>query len=301
MNDKVTSDIVLQEIVTFLSGETGGKVQIIKTNPVGGGCIHHAAKIETTAGNFFLKWNDSCSDDLFEREAESLRELKKAESGNLIIPEVMLAGRAGAGPGFLLMEYLESGHVPSGDEQLGRGLAQLHRFTGTQFGFYHDNYCGSTLQDNTWCGNWADFFARRRIENMVDQISGTRSMSPDQMKIFSRLVQKIPDILTDTVRPSLIHGDLWSGNYMMTKRGPALIDPACYYADREMEMGIMTMFGGFSERFWAAYHEVYPLEPDWRYRNRLYQLYHILNHYFLFGGSYLHSAVDTAVYFAGKK
>ena len=297
----MNSDGVLNEIVAFLSGKSGDKVQIVRTTPVGGGCIHHATKVETTSGSYFLKWNDVCAGDLFEREAESLLELKKAGAEDLVIPEVIHAGRAGEVPGFLLLEYLKPGHTRSQEEQLGRGLALLHRFSGETFGFYHDNYCGSTLQDNAWCSNWAEFFARQRIEKIVTQISSSRPLSSDQMKIFSRLVLRIPEILPVSVSPSLIHGDLWSGNYMMTERGPALIDPASYYADREMEMGIMTMFGGFSERFWAAYNEVYPLEKEWRYRNRLYQLYHILNHYLLFGGSYLLSAIDTAMYFTGKK
>lgn len=295
------SDLVLKEIVAFLSGNSGGKVHIVRTTPVGGGCIHQATKVETTSGQYFLKWNDRCAADLFEREAESLKELKKAGAENLVIPDVIHAGRAGEVPGFILMEYMKPGHTRSEEEQLGKGLAQLHGFAGKSYGFYHDNYCGSTLQDNTWCENWADFFARQRIAKMVSQISNFRPLSSEQIKIFSRLVQKIPEILPVTASTSLIHGDLWSGNYLMTERGPALIDPASYYADREMELGIMTLFGGFSERCWAAYNEAYPLEPDWRYRNRLYQIYHILNHYLLFGGSYLHSAIETAMFFTGKK
>lgn len=295
------SDLVLNKIVELLTEKSGVKEQIVRTTPVGGGCIHHALKVETTSGHYFLKWNDRCTADLFEREAESLQELKKAGAEKLVIPEVILAGRVGEIPGFLLLEYLKPGHTGSQEENLGRGLAQLHRFKGESFGFYHNNYCGSTLQDNVWCRNWADFFARQRIEKVVDQIRDIRPISVGQIKIFSELIEKIPDILPESVIPALIHGDLWSGNFMLTERGPALIDPACYYADREMEMGIMTMFGGFSERFWSAYNEVYPLEPDWRYRNRLYQLYHILNHYLLFGGSYLQSAIDIGHYFTGKK
>lgn len=297
----MVSENVLKEIVAFLSDRSGERVQIVRTTPVGGGCIHHATKVDTTSGQYFLKWNDRCADDLFEREAESLHELKNAGTENLVIPEVIHAGRAGEVPGFILLEYLKPGHTRSEEEKLGRGLAQLHRYAAKSFGFYHDNYCGSTLQENAWCEKWADFFARQRIGRIVAQISDKRPLTSEQLKIFSRLVHKIPEILPITASPALIHGDLWSGNYMMTERGPALIDPASYYADREMEMGIMTMFGGFSGNFWAAYNEVYPLDPEWRYRNRLYQLYHILNHYLLFGGSYLLSAIDTAMYFTGKK
>ncbi len=119
------------------------------------------------------------------------------------------------------------------------------------------------------------------------------------MKTYEKLLQKIPQLLPLASEPALIHGDLWSGNYMITEKGPALIDPASYYADREMEMGIMTMFGGFSSRFYDAYNQVYPLLSDWRERNQLYQLYHVLNHYYLFGGGYQNQAIRIAQYFTG--
>ena len=112
--------------------------------------------------------------------------------------------------------------------------------------------------------------------------------------IYNRLLEKIPELIPADSKPALIHGDLWSGNYMISANGPALIDPASCYTDREMELGIVTMFGGFSQQFYDAYQEAYPLPSDWRERNRLYQLYHILNHYYLFGGSYRSQALQIA-------
>jgi len=120
------------------------------------------------------------------------------------------------------------------------------------------------------------------------------------MKIYNGLLDKISDLVPRETKAVLIHGDLWGGNYMVCEKGPALIDPASYYADREMEMGIMTMFGGFSQRFYRAYNEVNPLPPDWEERNQLYQLYHVLNHYYLFGGGYSRQALRIAHYYAGK-
>lgn len=293
-------DAVLTEVLDRLSEKTGKQVSLIRTDSVGGGCIHHAARLITSCGDFFLKWNSNCPSDLFVREAECLIELRKAGIRQLVVPEVILAKETNNTFGFLLLEFLESGHSPGTEEDSGIGLASLHRVIHHSFGFYHNNYCGSTLQDNRWHEKWTDFFARQRLEDILNQITEKRGLSGHHHKLFGRLIQKIPGLLPESAVPSLIHGDLWSGNFMQTRRGPALIDPACYYADREMEMGIMTLFGGFSQRFWSAYNDAYPLAPGWRERNRLYQLYHILNHYLIFGGSYLSSAVDTAHHFVGK-
>ena len=286
--------IVLSEVLLQLSERSGKEVEMRNSSRVGGGCIHHTMRVDTSIGSFFLKWNDACAADMFIREAECLSELKKAHTFPLIIPEIILAKEAGATPGFLLLEYLEEGIPSYGEEKLGTGLAVLHQYRGEKFGFHNNNYCGLTIQDNSWQESWPKFFAEQRIGALVRKIYESGGFTSGERRLFDRLTDKIPSIIPSGIQPELIHGDLWSGNYMLTRKGPALIDPASYYADREMEMGIMTMFGGFTDRFWDAYNEVYPLLPDWRSRNRLYQLYHILNHYLLFGGSYGSSALETA-------
>jgi protein-ribulosamine 3-kinase len=293
------SAYILDEVAVLLSEQWGKEVQLVKTTGIGGGCIHNATRLETTEGIFFLKWNENCAPDLFIREAECLREIKQANPDPLLIPEVIMAREANTLPGFLVLEYLESGAVSNADELLGRGLAQLHRHTGSKFGFHHHNYCGSTLQLNNWNDSWPDFYAHQRIGELVHRISSERGWTPEHRRLFDRMIGKIPQLLPQTSVPVLIHGDLWAGNYMITRNGPALIDPASYYADREMEMGIMTLFGGFSDRFWAAYNEVLPLMPGWKERNKIYQLYHLLNHFLLFGGGYGNSAINIANYFAG--
>lgn len=267
---------------------------IANKQSVGGGCISNSIKLSTNQGEFFLKWNNSCPDDLFVREAESLKELALAEQQDLLIPKVILEKAADDLPGYLLLEYLPSGHSSGEDQKLGVGLAKLHRKTSASFGFHHDNYCGSTSQNNVWNTSWIEFFGQQRILYLVEEIGKTRSLSSAEKDTYFKLVDRLPDLIPDQPEASLIHGDLWSGNYLYTAKGPALIDPASYYAHREMELSIMTMFGGFSRASWSAYQNDYPLEPGWEDRVQLYQIYHILNHYYLFGGSYGSQALRIA-------
>jgi fructosamine-3-kinase len=295
-----TSKSVLAEVENSLSEKFGEEVKIEKSGSLGGGCINNASKIETSAGTFFLKWNANCEPDIFLREAESLSELRKAAKGKIAIPEVFAAKEVDNIPGFLVLEYLAPGNSGSNtDEILGRGLATIHQLENDKYGFYNDNYCGSTPQDNSWKTSWPEFFRDNRLGYLLDLIEKDRSLPASELKVYDRLLDKIPDLVPAASKPVLIHGDLWGGNYMVTENGPALIDPASYYADREMEMGIMTMFGGFSQRFYSAYNEVNPLPADWEDRNPLYQLYHVLNHYYLFGGGYCSQALRIAKNYVG--
>jgi fructosamine-3-kinase len=194
-----------------------------------------------------------------------------------------------------VLDYIEASYSFSdSDEKLGRGLAVIHKFSNPQFGFYANNYCGATLQNNKWGKSWPDFFRDNRLQFLLNLIEKKRPLASDERKIFEKLLVRIENLLPKESVPVLIHGDLWSGNYMISEKGPVLIDPASYYADREMEFAIMTMFGGFSQPFYEAYNEENPLPADWRQRNSLYQLYHVLNHYYLFGGSYRTQAVQIA-------
>jgi protein-ribulosamine 3-kinase len=289
-SEKVIIQLCIEKLTTIY----GSAVRLVDSRSVGGGCINHAAKLSTSVGDFFLKWNASAPVDLFVKEASGLNEMSLAGS-SLIIPKVIWSRGADDFPGLLLMEYLQpSGNSSASDERLGRGIAQLHRKTASAFGFHHSNYCGTTLQDNRWTNNWSQFYAQLRIWTLVEQIKAARGISQEELKIYEKLVGRIPELLAHQTVPSLIHGDLWSGNYIYTESGPALIDPACYYADREMELGMMRLFGGFGSRVWDAYQEEFPLPQEWQQRNRLYQLYHVLNHYLLFGVSYGEQALEIA-------
>lgn len=288
---------VIQDVEQELSLKFECQVKIQSANSIGGGCINHASKIETNVGEFFLKWNSNCPADIFIREAESLKELKKATAEYLQIPEVFSSKEVDNTPGFLVQEYFPIQHSNTKDEEkLGRGLAVIHQYKSQNqnFGFYNNNYCGATLQNNSWKTNWIDFFRGNRLEFLLSLIQKERPLPVSEIKVYEKLLDRIPSLIPALSDPVLIHGDLWSGNYMVSTIGPILIDPASYYADREMEFAIITMFGGFSSTFFSAYNEGYPLPINWRNRNALYQLYHVLNHYYLFGGGYQSQALQIA-------
>lgn len=284
-------NLCIQKLATI----HGQSVLLNNSCSVGGGCINHSVKVSTSVGDFFLKWNADCPSDLFLKEAAGLEEMQSVDNPYLVIPKVIWSREADEWPGLLFMEYLQPAATTSGfDERLGRGIARLHSKTASNYGFHHSNYCGTTVQDNTWTNNWPEFYAQHRIWNLVQQINNSRGLTSGELNVYERLVEKMPQLLSHQTIPSLIHGDLWSGNYMYTANGPALIDPACYYADREMELGMMQLFGGFSPAVWKAYQEEYPLPEGWQKRIPLYQLYHILNHHLLFGGSYGRQALEIA-------
>ena len=292
---EVKEHAIIELCIEKLAGLNGSPVRLLGSSLVGGGCINHAMKIQTSVGDYFLKWNASAPVDLFLKEAEGLEEMRTSNNPYLLIPKVIWGKEADQLPGLLLMEYLPPASTTFGfDERLGRGIAQLHRKTASAYGFHHSNYCGTTLQDNTWTNSWPEFFAQLRIWALVQQIIATRGMLNGEQEIYEKLVDRMPKLLSHQTIPSLIHGDLWSGNYMYTSIGPALIDPACYYADREMELGMMKLFGGFSPAVWKAYQEEFPLPKYWEERIPIYQLYHLLNHYLLFGGSYRGQALEIA-------
>jgi protein-ribulosamine 3-kinase len=272
-------------------------LRLLGLQPVGGGCIHHAARVATTRGDWFAKWNDDCAADLFHAEAEGLRALAEAASDGpgVVVPRVLAASGPGEGhPAFILMEHLPPGGGRGDDAALGRGLAAIHRVRGEGFGFPVTTYCGSTPQDNRPAASGVEFYASRRLEPLARLLEAAGRIGPAERRTLDGLVDRLPSLLPHEPPPSLVHGDLWSGNVLRTARGPALVDPACAGADREMEFGITTLFGGFSDRFLAAYEEAWPLPPGWRERNPVYQLYHLLNHHLIFGGHYGSQAMALA-------
>lgn len=280
----------------------GAPVTVQALRGVGGGCINEAAVVDTDAGAFFVKWNRHPIPDQFDREAESLTALRAANT-ELIVPQPLVWRRSdGATPAFLILEYLPPGSpVAEFDVRLGRGLAALHRNTAPQFGFAHDNYCGTSPQPNPWTGDWVSFYRDHRLRHQVSLASEARGMSAVDRATYDRLLDRLDELLGSDPEPSaLLHGDLWSGNLHVAPDGqPALIDPAAYYGHREAELGMMNLFGGFSQRVWSVYDEAFALQPGWRDRLPLYELYHLLNHYTLFGGGYGSQALAIARRYVG--
>lgn len=284
-----------KQILEHLLSEVLDKPVLIHTmKTLGGGCINHASQLQTNHGSFFAKWNSQGPVDMFLREAECLEELSKANT-SLVIPSVFIKTKAEKDvPAFLVTDFLipPSDNTRDQDEILGRGIAQLHQYQKEQYGFYHNNYCGSTPQDNQWNKDWVDFFGQQRIWFLLQLIEEERPLRSADKDKYEQLIHKLPQLIGHEPEAALNHGDLWSGNYMYTDKGPALIDPASYYADREFDLAMMAMFGGFSERVWQAYQEAYPLPAAWKQRRDLYKLYHYLNHFYLFGGGYGQQALQ---------
>lgn len=264
--------------------------------PVGGGCIANACRLETKDEPFFLKWGEGEVARTFPAEAEGLGALRAAGSP-LVVPEVLAAQDAADGvPGFLLMRWIASGR--KGDafwDTFGRGLAALHRHTAADaghdaaqpYGFPEDNFIGPSPQPNAWGERWPAFFRARRLEPQVQMARDGGRWQAGWDAPLEALYDALPDLLPARPEASVLHGDLWNGNYMVTAPGePVLIDPAAYYGHREADLALTELFGGYAERFYAAYREAWPLEGGYDERRAVYNLYHLLNHLNLFGGSY---------------
>jgi len=255
---------------------------ITSVDPVSGGCIHQALRVQTASGEYFiLKQDPGKYADVFQREAEGLEALKV--SGGPVIPDVYLVGEE-----FLLLSDLQPAPRCKDFWQIyGQQLAVVHLQQNPRFGFETDNYIGSNPQENTWMENGWEFYRDLRIKNQI-KWSNDRSLldTKDIHKLENFMVQ-LPELIPEQPA-SLIHGDLWSGNLISDNGGkPALIDPAVYYGWAEADLAMTDLFGRYPEEFFKAYAEINPLEKGYRSRFPLYNIYHLLNHLNLFGKGYL--------------
>jgi len=261
-----------------------------ETHPVGGGDINYAARFIAGDRAYLVKWNSNPLPGMFAAEAKGLALL--AEAGALRVPTVYAHAEVqGECPAFIVLEWLDTAR--SGDRRtaavaLGRGLAAQHRVTAEAYGLDHDNYCGSTPQPNGWMDSWVAFYGQRRLGFQMELAGKRGRMPPGRRRRLERLIARLDEwIDEDAVQPSLLHGDLWGGNWMVGADGePILIDPAVYFGDREAELAMCHLFGGFPDAFFRAYDEAWPPAPGRDDRIPLYQLYHLLNHLNLFGEGY---------------
>ncbi len=269
------------------------KIKIDFFRSVGGGCINDAEIISDDKGNtYFLKKNLSSPPDMFFKETNGLIELSKASV--IRIPRPLLVNEK-----FLLMENIKSSSKSKNfDENFGRAFARLHKCYGKEFGFYEDNYIGSTPQSNIANDNekndWITFYFNRRIIYQF-RLLEKAGYSVEKLRAGIRFLEdNISNILDGSENiPSLLHGDLWSGNYITDENGETcLIDPAVYYGNREADLAMTKLFGGFSSTFYRAYNEEYPLAAGYEYRENIYKLYHVMNHLNLFGGGYYYQTIS---------
>jgi fructosamine-3-kinase len=260
---------------------------VIDAVPLSGGCISNAYRITLAdKGTYLLKLNNQNKEDMFIKEGHGLQELKKVNA--IRVPEVF-----NCDAGFILLEYIKSAPKQKNFfEEFGRKFALLHKYTSNEFGFYENNYIGSTpqinLPDNTSRLNWVSFYFNNRLLFQFRLLEKNGYADSSLRDAFSKIEQKIDSILSGIdYSPSLLHGDLWSGNYMPDESGNAcLIDPAVYYGHREADLAMTKLFGGFPATFYTSYNESFPLLDEWEYRENIYMLYHVMNHLNLFGGGY---------------
>jgi fructosamine-3-kinase len=257
---------------------------------VAGGSINNCFAVRDRQGRaWFLKVNAPDCADMFTAEAEGLRELKAALA--VRVPEPVAHGCA-EDAAWLLLEWLElepaSGAAAA---RLGERLALQHRHGGERFGWQRDNTIGSTPQFNGWQAEWTGFWTSQRLD--VQLARAARQGYRDVVERGRRLADKLPELMRGHApAPSLLHGDLWGGNWAMARNGePVIFDPAVYYGDREADIAMTELFGGFPREFYAAYERAWRLDPGYRTRRDIYNLYHVLNHLNLFGGGYQVQAI----------
>ena len=277
------SKTLAQSIAHHITNTTGQSFEIKKSQALHGGDINQAYKIADHDRTYFVKINQSDRRTMFEAELDGLNQI--ANTHTIRVPKPICTGTA-EDYSYLVLEYLSIVALTETTRyELGIKLAQLHLVSGsTAFGLGRENTIGTTAQPNPWTANWIEFWRDTRIKYQLNLAikKGVKFTYANQ------LLDAIPTILKDhSPKPSLVHGDLWGGNVGALATGEVVIfDPAIYWGDREVDLAMTELFGGFGSTFYQGYESIYPIAPGFAKRKILYNLYHILNHYNLFGGSY---------------
>jgi fructosamine-3-kinase len=271
------------QIVDQIAAAQDSPFRIDARSALGGGCINETYRIEGGGRCYFVKLNRSDRLEMFTAEQEGLNEIRASDT--LRAPRPICLGHHGD-RSYLVLEYLELGGRLSA-ARFGEGLAAMHRCTRDRFGWHRDNTIGSTAQINTPSADWIGFWRSRRLGFQLDlaERHGASSGLIDRGRDLSERLHEFFEGYDP--QPSLLHGDLWGGNYDSDADGhPVIYDPAVYFGDRETDLAMTELFGGPGAEFYAAYDSAWPIDPGYSVRRELYNLYHILNHYNLFGGGY---------------
>lgn len=285
----VHQHILMQAISESLSEETGEAIELQWVRDLHGGDINQAALIRSGRTNWFLKYHTRAPDDMFTAEAQALAEISAQKCIKAPLPITL--GVAGD-TAWLVLEYLElTTRGPAA--LLGEQLAALHGVSSNHFGWKRDNYIGSTVQVNTSSDSWTEFWVECRMRPQL-ALAEAAGFGPGLMSKAEKLLTEMHHFLGEhQPKASLLHGDLWSGNKAFTGDGqPVIFDPASYYGDRETDIAMTELFGGFDQDFYSAYRAHYPLPDGYSLRRDLYNLYHMLNHLNLFGRGYLSRCIN---------
>lgn len=279
---------IWRSVASAISDATLRPFDIVRTTPISGGSINQSYRLDGRDGtSFFVKLNDEQHIAMFIAEAAGLTAI--AATNTILTPHLIAHGVAEC-QSYLVLEHLALN--ARGDAQtLGTLLAALHRNSAPQFGFIQYNFIGTTPQSNAWTEDWITFWREQRLGFQLE-LAAKNGYGNEIRQLGERLLEELPAFFEGyTPRPSLLHGDLWSGNYAyFADATPIIYDPASYYGDRECDIAMTELFGGFPTTFYDAYRAAWPLHHGYEMRRDLYNLYHILNHANLFGGSYVRQA-----------
>lgn len=274
------------EIDTHISRVIGEKFSNQKRRSLSGGCINQGYAVSSGDKTYFVKLNQASMIDMFEAEVLGLEEM--LHSNSIRVPKPICCGIAD-NSSYIVLEWLEmNGTNNKSWSEMGRKLAAMHKTTTSLgFGWKINNTIGSTPQINTWTADWAEFYTKHRLSYQFKLALQRGADFPQQEKLLAAMSK----ILTHQPQPSLVHGDLWGGNAGFTVKGePMIYDPATYFGDREVDVAMTELFGGFPADFYRGYNEVFPLDAGYEQRKTIYNLYHIINHFNLFGGGYADQA-----------
>lgn len=274
----------LADVEQAIAQATRSAFKVADWRAASGGCINQSGTLIGQDGRrFFVKLNQAALLPMFEAESDGLAALHAAAAIRVPLP---VAQGIADDQAFLVMEWLDLDDGVLSGAVLGEQLAELHSRIGPAYGWRRDNFIGSTPQSNREHADWIAFFRTQRLQPQFD-LASRNGGSPRLLTGGEKLCERLEGLFAGyTPPPSLLHGDLWRGNVAMHAGAPVIFDPAVHYGDRESDLAMSALFGGFPAAFYAAYHAAWPLDPGYRSRKLLYQLYHVLNHFNLFGGGY---------------